>query len=269
MCGKNCKRVVVSLGLLGLGVALWSGSAVRSYVQTGYKQVAAYFQGQVPIEFELQRAKQLLAELNPTIQKSLRTIAEEEVEVAKLQREIDRTVANLDKEKDGILVLRGKLDQNLASYTVGERKYTSTEMRSELNRRFASYKQVDATLLARRGLLSSRHEALDAARLKYDGLILSKTELEGELAKLEARFKLIEAEKTARRIDIDDSELTNVRRLVDSLNDRIAVDAKVLEKEGELVKQIPLEQPAPRDVGQQIDSYFGKDAKTVDASIKL
>jgi hypothetical protein len=70
----------------------------------------------------------------------------------------------------------------------------------------------------------------------------------------------------ANEFTIDDSQLSQVRNLIASINDRLAVESKLAEEDGELIKRIPTEDIPPADLGQQIDSYFAPEGADVTTS---
>ena len=262
------KKIGMGLGMLALGSYLWMGTGLGSYARTGYTQVKGYVAGQVPIEFELKRAKQLLGELTPTIQKTFKSVIAEKFHIGRLQAEIERADQNLKQEQVAIMALRDHLAKGLTSYTIGSDNYSAGEMRAELNRRFNSFRRVDRSLQAKRQSLATQKAALLAAQDKYDGLVESKERLENEVAELEARHKMIEAQKVANRFEIDDSCLSEVRQVIDKLDEQLAIEAELTQQEGNLVKRIPVENLPPSDLVEQVDQYFGDDV-SVDGAASL
>lgn len=261
------RKLVLGTGLFLVGGHLLFGSTVGSYVRTAAARVQHFCQGKVPMEFEIARARTMVADLAPDIRETLTAIAQEEVSIHRLEKEIASTRDNLEGERVALLTLREQLSKGLASYKIGGRSYSQETLQSELHRRFTSYKRIDETLKSKEELLGLRQGALQAAREKYDALLASQRELGDELASLEARHKMIEAHKAANEFSIDDSQLSQARQMINSLQDRLQVEANVAEQEGKLLKQIPLDDIPPADLGEQIDSYFHTPAATHTTSI--
>lgn len=252
------KKLATGIGLFAVGSYLLMGTGMGSYVRTAVAQTVGYCRGQVPLEFEIERARTLVTELTPDIHDAMKSIAEEEVKLARLRTQVDSAEKNLKSEQVAILALRDQISKGLVSYKIGSETYSADAINAELNRRFNSYKRTDDTLKSKRAMVDSREQMLRAARQKYDGLLEGKQALEGELASLEAKHKLVVANKTADRFSIDDSALSRVRQLMEQIDDRIAVEAKVSEEGGQLLKRIPAEEIPPVDLGKQIDQYFHK-----------
>ena len=261
-----CRKLFTGIALLGVGSYLWMGTSIGSYARTAVAQARGYFEGSVPIEFEIKRANQLSEELVPEIHSTKRAILNEEVKLARLQKETEQMQKNLDGEKVAILSLRDQLGKNLTSYKIGAQNYTRQTVEHELNRRFVSFRHVEEVLNSKREILASRETALSAAKEKHDRLVEGKQQLESELAALEARHKMLEVKKMANEFTIDDSQLSQVRNLMASINDRLAVESKLAEEDGELIKQIPTAEIPPADLGKQIDTYFAPEGETVPTS---
>lgn len=252
-----CRKLFLGLGLLTAGSFLIGGKTCYSYLKTGYQQAHGYVKGQVPIEFELERAKQLARDLVPDIRKAKRTIAEEEVKIERMRSDIAQAEKNLETERLAILGMRQNIDRGLASHS-GGRSLSPAKTQEELNRRFNSFKQADATLKSRRDILEQREASLEAVRQQYGSMVVQKEQLEAELATLETRHKLIETRKVDNRLTIDSSDLSRLRELMKDLNDRLSVEDKLLQDDGNVEKSVLLNPPAaPTNLGQQIDSYFG------------
>lgn len=67
---------VVVLGLMGTG--LWS------YLQTAGQRAVATVKENVPIDFEIDRARRMVGNLVPEIRRTMQIIAQEEVEAERL-----------------------------------------------------------------------------------------------------------------------------------------------------------------------------------------
>lgn len=261
------KKSLMGLGLLAVGSYLWMGTSVGSYVATGYHQTKAYFQGQVPIEFEIKRAKHLVDQLVPDIHKTKKAIAEDEVKIRRLESEVAKMDENLDSERSAILALKETLAKGLTSYRIGHQTVSHDALRGELNRRFNSYRRAEGVLEAKNQILVSQRNQLEATKDQYNNLIQSKQELETELATLEAKLKMVEAKKAENHLQIDDSELSRVRELINNINDRIEVEVKLSESDGKLIKQIRTEDIPPVDLESQIDTYFKAERQVGDKAI--
>ncbi|MCA9080489.1 MAG: hypothetical protein KDA58_08015, partial [Planctomycetaceae bacterium] len=87
------KKVVVSgIALTVLGGLLF-GRDLGSYVWTGVSSVRDQVRSGVPLEFEIERTRQEVAQLLPEIRKSVTQIAQQEVDVNRLRESIAKREA--------------------------------------------------------------------------------------------------------------------------------------------------------------------------------
>ena len=91
MVRKMFKVGVVVVALVWfLGMFMLDGE-LFSYVRTSAKSVKTAVQDQIPLELELQRARDMVDRIIPELQANIEIIAREEVEVAHLKKEIVAT----------------------------------------------------------------------------------------------------------------------------------------------------------------------------------
>src|SRR5580765_2799211 len=81
---------LVAVGALVTGGLIF-GSELSSYLRSGAKSLRVAVRDNVPIEFGIRRARDLLEGIGPEIHNSVRAIAEQEVETGMLKRDIDES----------------------------------------------------------------------------------------------------------------------------------------------------------------------------------
>lgn len=259
---------IAKKGLIGAAVVavlstLVFGRDVFSYVKTFSSSARDAIKSEVPIEFEIQRARDMVGNLVPDIRKCMHVIAEEEVNVEHLSKEIARAETDMNKQKEEILALRRDVDQGHQTYKYASRTYTSNEVKRDLASRFERYKTAEATLGSKRQILEAREKAVYAAREKLDGMWASKRDLEVQIENLDARLKTVQAAQTASSVQLDDSQLARAKKLIGDLNKQLDVAQKMLDADGKFTGLIPVEtaNQIPEDLSNQIDEYFGKGAR--------
>ena len=86
---------------------LFFGRGAVSYVTTAVDRVQDQVKGNVPIKFEIDRARGMIKDLEPEVERNMHLIAREEVEIAKLaartaaEREAVGPVAGRDPAAQG------------------------------------------------------------------------------------------------------------------------------------------------------------------------
>src|SRR3954467_7350047 len=100
------KKAILGVGLaVGLSL-LFFGRDAWSYVATSAGWVKSSVRDSVPVEFEIQRARDLVKNLVPDIQRNMHLIAKEEVEVERLGKQISETENRLAKDKTDLMRLK-------------------------------------------------------------------------------------------------------------------------------------------------------------------
>jgi chromosome segregation ATPase len=255
---KMCRKIFTGLAMLGVGAYLITGTSMGSYARTAYVQTVGYFKGQIPLEFQLERAKQLVSELGPDIHRAARDIAIEEVRVARLQQEVTLAQKDQQEQETAILALREQVGKGQATYTIGSRTFTLVDLEKDLSRRFKSFRRASDHLSDKSKVLQAREAKLAAARDTYVELLDSKKELEGEIESLDSQQKILEAKKVAKRIVIDEGRFQAAREALADVKERLAVDQKLIETEGFTVEPVPAEELPPANLTQEIDAFFSQ-----------
>lgn len=91
-------------------------------------------------------------------------------------------------------------------------------------------------------------------------MLSRKQDLAVKVAQLEARLKQVQAAETINSIEVDDTHLAHVEKMIKDMNHALDVRESVLETEGQVLGRIPVEEtetPARGDVISEIDSHFG------------
>lgn len=252
------KRVIwAGAGATALAMLLFGGREAVSYVRTSAGWVKESVKSNVPIEFEIERARRMVKDLVPDIRKNMQVIATEEVEVDQLAKKI--TVANerLGKERTELMTLKDDLAANKSVYRYAGRDYSADQVKIDMANRFERYKTNDATLGSLKEMHEARQRSLDAARQKLEGMLAARRQLEVDVEQLEARLKMVEAAQTTSEYAFDDTQLSRAKELVTHLRTRLEVAEKLVDAENQFRAEIPVSESAPENIAAEISEYFG------------
>lgn len=257
------KKAIIGVASAALLSTFVFGRDAVSYVRTLGCSARDAIKAEVPIEFEIQRAREMVENLVPDIRKCMHVIAEEEVNVEHLQRDIAKADTDLNKQKSEILALRKDIDLGKQTYQYASRTYTAHDVKRDLACRFERFKTAESTLASKKQILTAREQSVVAARQKLDNMLADKRDLEVQIENLDARMKTIQAVQTATSVHIDNSQLARAKKLIGELNKQLDVAQRVLDAEGKFTGLIPVEalSPVPEDLSSQIDEYFGKETQ--------
>lgn len=236
------------------------GKDMFSYARTGYTTARDRIRSEVPVEFEIDRARQEVERLLPEVRKSMHVMAEEQVEVAHLEKSIARREKALAQQEEAILSLSGDLKSGDSQFVYAGHRYTQTEVEKDLAERFNRFKIAEDTLKQEKSVLAAKQKALEANRQTLEEMLSQKKTLETQLERLEARLRTVNARKQINGLEVDDSQLTRVKTLITAIEKRLDVEDAVLASEGDLQGLIPVESAKAEtegNIADAVDSYFG------------
>ncbi len=257
------KKALFTTALVALIGAFFFGRDVFSYVTTSASWVKDSVRDNVPIEFEIERARKMLKDLKPVVDDNRRRIAREEVEVERLDRQIKAQQTKLQQDQAEILKLKNDLGDGKDTYTYGGRSYSVQQVKVDLSRRFDRYKTSDSTLESLRQMREARQRGLDAATQKLQGVLAAQGKLQLQIENLEARNQLVQAAETTCEYNFNDSELSHLKELVADLQTRIDVRAKLADQENDAYSEIPVSEPSSENIVEQVTNYFGTDSSQI------
>jgi len=253
---KWTKRALLAGVIVGGFGALCFGTNFISYVRSSSRIIETKVRDNVPIEFELQRARHHLEDLVPEMHANLRLVAGEEVEVANLERELTREIESIATERASIRKLRTALDTRRANYSFGGREYLRDEVVEELSRRFEHLMTAEKLLEGKENLLRSRRHSLAAAVQRLDRTRTARLELAAQIEQLEAQFRLVQLQGNGGEFQLDQTQLAKTESVIGELKTRLEVAQRVLARKSRFVEMIPVSAVSEDHVVDRVDAYL-------------
>jgi chromosome segregation ATPase len=252
------KKTIFAVGIAILVALFFFGRDAVSYVRTSAGYVKDSVEESVPLQFQIDRARDMVKNLTPEIRRNMHVIAKEEVEVEHLEKRIAGAEVNLAKDKREIMRLKADLAEGKDAYEYNGRDYTAEQVKIDLALRFDRYKTNEATLESLRQIHLARQKSLDAARQKLEGMLAKKRQLQVEVENLDARLQMVAAAKTTCDYQFDDSKLGRTKELIEGLQKKLDIEATLVNAEGYFQGEIPLDESAPENIVEQVSEYFGE-----------
>lgn len=234
------------------------GRGVTSYMSTAFSEVRSEAKAMVPVEWELKRARNMIAKLDPVIEENRTKIVREEIEVAKLERQVEQNEQVLAKYQGEILRLRDDLESGSTQYVYAGRTYSASQVRADLANRFKHFKTLEATTNKLRQIVDIRRNKLKAAQTKVEEMLAAKRQLEVDVENLEARLEMIRVAEATSEFNFDNSKLSQTREVIDDITTRLDVTERMLNTNVELYDRIPLDGDAESldTITDEVTSYF-------------
>lgn len=264
------KKLLIGGGTVALLGSLIFGRDAVNYAQTAWSATRDAVKREVPLEFQIERARTAVKQLDPAIQHTLKVIAEQQVDLEQTNKQIQARTDDLSSAKEQLLVLNHDLESGKSTFRYANIEYTADDVRRDIRVRFDRYKAAEAMLDRDQKIQKSRSVALFAHEKQLDQMLSQKKELEAEVEQLEARLQTIRAQQSVSAPDIDESELSNVKRLISEVNKQLDVQEKLLDSNGKFgTGLIPVEtKPAVEmsNVTAEVETYFkaAPEKKTAD-----
>lgn len=257
-----CKKfaAVAAAILAGFVVLQWTG--LNSYTSTAWGKIRGQVKSSVPLEFEIERVRNEVAQLVPDMKKNFSIIAEEMVAVENLQKEIAVTRGNMEKQRQNILTMKEDLKKGTTTIVYDGRPYSADRVREKLERDYATFKVAEAELRTREQLLEAKERSLEAAREQLASLKAQKQELEIQVAQLEAELKTVRLAQTKNKVHFDDSQLARCKETLAEIRNRLNVERKTSELEATYTSDpIPVEKKAKssNELIKEIESHLGSE----------
>jgi chromosome segregation ATPase len=239
------------------------GTHAPSYVRTAFHKVRHQAKDSVPIQFQIDQAKDEISSLEPVILENRELLARAEVDVEYLQKEIATIEKNQEGAKTAMVTLREKLesgDLRLAKNSTV--RLTEDEVKADLAAGLDRYRNVGKILDEKRTTLKARERAVEGARRKLGEMANMKRSLATRVETIQAQLQAIEATQAGNEFSFDDSALSRAKQTVADLEKRLEVKTRVAEMEGRYpADSLPLGIQG-RDVLKEFDSEFGTADKT-------
>jgi hypothetical protein len=255
------KKVLLLGAGLAVAVGILFGRNAASYLKTGYHRVTDSVNETVPVEFQIDRARQMVRDLEPEIRRSMHVIAKEEVALEQLNKQVGEAEAKSEKDKGEIMRLQADLGKNKDVYRYASRTYTVSEVKDDLARRFSRFKVCDDTLASMKQMRDAREKNLDAAQQKLAAMINARRKLDIDIQNLEAKRKLVEVAQASSEYVFDDSQLARAKELITDIRTRLDVAAKLANADVNVETEIALDEATPADITDQVAKYFGMGEK--------
>jgi len=239
-------------------LALLFGSDATSYLTTSVASVRDSVKSSVPVNFELDRARQQITEITPEVRQNMELITGEEVEIEKLESNIQDFEAKLNTDQKAIMRLNADLASGSETFVYTGNQYSAQEVKQDLSNRFEEYKTDESTLKNLKKLHTTRLANLRNARTRLAEMQAVQRKLRVQVENLASRNRMIEVSKSSSQFVFDDSQLAKTTELIDDIDSRLSAEERMANSENRSFDRIPLDSGESQvDLMDEITNYFG------------
>ena len=255
------KKTIAAGSAICLLSTLTIGFPLFSYAKCGLDWLKTSASEAVPLEWEIKRARQMIAELKPEIEDNAHRIAREKVQISKLKKQHAEASEGLAEGRDQIERLTNDLKQGSDQYTYAGTTYTSVQVKSDLASRFKRLKTKTETADKLNQILKARETSLKTTQDRMSSMMLAKRQLEVEIENLQARLGALRVAETNGNVKLDDSHLARTRDLLDEIAIRIDVHEESLAVDSEYFDQIDLDEPTDDYLLDEVAEFLHESVK--------
>lgn len=255
--------LIGTVGAVLLGAMVF-GKELVSYVRCSARSVQTAVQNSVPLEFELERAKEMVEQIIPEMNAQVRLIAQEEVEIDQLKTDVRKTRERLERQKRQIVILRDKLDSKQIAMVVNGIERPRDHVAKQLQSKFRFHQEATDILASKKKLLETRLVSLEAARQGLERAKARKSQLEQQIEGLVAKHRQLKASAVGSRVEFDSSQLTRAEKLINQITKRLAVSERIMQHEADFDVYMVDEAIHEGVLLDEIDDYFDSDSASTD-----
>lgn len=249
--------VAAMTGAILVGGLLF-GRDLVSYARCGFSNVREEVRAAIPIDVELERARQLIKEITPELRSNVRLIVNEEIAVKSLKNDIAAAQENVAAQRHQVALLRSHLsDTQMVSFEIGDRKLPRAKVVEKLSSRLNRFKQAQGELSSKQQMLEIRERSLMAAQELFDKSRARKSELEQQVEALAAKHRLVKAQSVANSIQVDDTQIARANRLMEDIAVRLETAERLISYEADLDSPDFDDIISESDLLQDVDACLG------------
>jgi hypothetical protein len=265
------KKIAFAAVAVVAGLFILNSTHMGSYARTAWHKAKKAAKCQVPLEFQLESARNEIAQLIPDMNRHIDVIAQETQAVRRLRDDITLTRANLAEQKRNLLAMKDDLKKGDVKILYGDKFYSADRVSQKLSRDLAQCQRCEKELESREKMLEAKDAALDAAREQLASMKSEKAKLEVLVEQTEAELKTLRVAQTRSQFHLDDSRLSHIKQTLADIRDQMRAQQTASELRAEFLNDtIPVAQqktvPSKDQLIKQVEAYLGDDKADSDVA---
>ncbi|MEE9393504.1 MAG: hypothetical protein V3W41_13460 [Planctomycetota bacterium] len=258
------KKIFVLGGGATLVAFLLFGTSAVSHIEHGVAWMQGKVKNSVPVEYEIERARELIDKTGPEIRKVKKVIAEKQVELKYLDREIVSLDRSQTRNKDLLRTQAARLSEDKNVYKVSYgRQVSRAKFEKDAGRRLNRVRAADSVLNSKRERHAALEQTLFSAVKRLEELRTQREKLIAQVATIEAKLQETKAKKALTLdVEVDTSNLAEARSILSDCNKRLDVELQVMENNQPLLDDVELEDIQGVSITDRISAYFDAPSAT-------
>ena len=224
------KKVAI-VGAAGLlAAAVLTQTHVGGYLRPQFDRADKYLENQVPPEEEVARIKVEVANLDKDIDRARGAVAEERVEAKLVKGRVEEKRTQVENSR-AIVEARGKMLKEAGQNKLvrwDSREVSYDRAKELLQSQVKAHKTLEGELKALETMVAVRERTRDLAEQHLQALITQKSELEAAVTELDANIKMAKIEQVESKYQNDGTRMADIKESLAKLKKRIEVQREKL-----------------------------------------
>jgi len=168
---------------LMVGGVLFAVNSIRpGVISTTFKRVHAKLERKISPQFELERIRDQIAQLTPDMYRNISRVAQEMVEVEKLQGKVEDLQTRLSTAKNDLALLTEAFEKGTTRVNINGREFSVTNIKDKLR----TCRNLEGELTRTKQIFEAKKAGVESARQQLVEMKRQKEELEVLAAQYEA-----------------------------------------------------------------------------------
>lgn len=261
-------RKVFKLAIIGLiGVAIVNETKAGSHFRAWVSRMGSKLEKQVTPEAELARIKHEIGLLDGDVDKVKGDLAEANVNVRLLHREIDDLRKDV-KESEAAARKHGEVVKNASTNDQiqwGFRTVNYVDAKDLLMSEVKRLNDLKARLKSRETALSTQEQTRELVEQQLQEMLKQKDELAMAVTEMEADIKVAKVEQIRSKYQNDGSRMADIKSSMAELRKRVLVQREKLRINENFLKVPVIE----KTIDEIIAGIDGKEVKAAPAEVKV
>lgn len=208
-----------------------------SYLTTAVGYAGAAVKQAVPIEFEIERAGNLISGIGPQVEACKRQVAASEVALEQLESDVAALTEKVELGRNKLANDKRMLapvpsDGEAVPAVLVVASNTRDRVAVNLARDLESLKNISSLLASKQLLLERQRKSVTAAHDRLQAVRTEKARLEDLVANLRLQKEQVDAlAAQAPNVSIDDSALSKAKEVLNDIKQRLDVSQRMLEND--------------------------------------
>jgi chromosome segregation ATPase len=231
-----CKKIGIATVAVVLGLALLgftkAGHKLFSHCELAFTKAGVGVNNMVDLDWEIDRINQEISKLTDDVRKNFSVVASEEVAIERTRREVASIKTNLEKQKEGILLMKAKLESGADTVSIAGHDFPAARVHEKLSQDWEAFKSAEAALKAKEKLVEQKQALVDTANAKIVAMKAQQDKLRTDVARMKAELEEARLAQTQSEVQIDDSRLAGIKSSMADVQDQISKMKKEAELQG-------------------------------------